>query len=178
MRLVGLDLSLTSTGVALAPTLDIPEGTAVFRPKALAGMARIAWLRRRIMPLCWDADLVVIEDYAFSRQASRAHALGELGGAIRLALFDADVRYVDVAPTTRAKYATGKGNSGKAVVVSSVSAKTGRTFAYDDEVDAFVLREMALAQYGQPCEIPPTNQAQRDALAAVEWPDLREPSHV
>ena len=112
---------------------------------------------------------VVIEGYSHG-STHGAHHLGELGGTIRLALWDAAIPYIDVAPTARAKYATGRGNAAKHLVISELSARTGRAFLDDNQADAWILRAMALDAYGWPAiDVPKTH---RDALTGVSWPDL------
>ena len=162
-QIVGIDPSLTATGIAL------PDGTTLTIRTNLRSMERLAEIRSTILGLAFEIDLVVIEGYSYG-SGHGAHQLGELGGTIRLALWDAAIPYVDVAPTGRAKYATGRGNAGKSLVVSELSARTGRTFHDDNQADAYILRAMALEHYGHPCiDVPKTH---RDALTAITWPEL------
>lgn len=71
---------------------------------------------------------------------------------------------------TAAKYATGRGNAPKQLVVSEISARTGRTFPDDNQVDAWILRAMALDAYGFPCiDVP---KSHRDALNGLTWPQI------
>jgi len=147
MDVVGVDLSLTSTGVAT------PSGTSAVSV-ASTGVARLVGIRDSVMSLVLSCDnpLVMVEGYSFSSRNSHAHALGELGGVFRVALFEARVPYVDVPPTCRAKFATGKGNAGKSEVVSSVSARTGIVWSgkgAEDMCDAWILQEMGLALLGR-----------------------------
>ena len=99
-KIVGLDLSLTASGIARAhldgtPNLDVVKTT-------LKGMARLNHLEHEVAWVVGDSDchvdLVVIEGYAFGRPNQAAH-LGELGGAIRLALWSRQIPYVDVPPS-------------------------------------------------------------------------------
>ena len=95
-----------------------------------------------------EKPIVAVEGYAFAKRSSHAHAQGELGGIVRLQLYRAEIPFIEIPPTNRAKFATGKGNANKAEVVSYVSAKTGIVWSgsgADDECDAWVLREMLVA---------------------------------
>jgi crossover junction endodeoxyribonuclease RuvC len=185
MNIIGLDLSLARTGVATA------SGTGVLRVAA-SGMHRLAALRNEILDICGTsdasltdrADLVVIEGYSMgtARQQSHAHALGELGGVVRLALFEEGIPFVDVAPAALKKYATGKGNANKGQVLEAASKRSGLDFAGDDNrADAWWLRQMGLAwMWGEPpaqtqtafmegyIRMPTTHQV---ALVAVKWPE-------
>lgn len=181
MRIIGLDLSLTSTGVANE------NGQRTLKAQT-TGMKRLVKLRDEAlrsahMPtqrfdqfgcfkgFCHDhVDLVVIEGYSMgtARQSSHAHGLGELGGVVRLALFEAGIPYVDIAPASLKKYATGKGNASKDLVYGEAIRRLGYTGQSNDEADAMWLRAMALDAYGEPIVKMPA--ANRTALDAIRWP--------
>ena len=140
---IGLDLSLTSTGIAM------PDGSTDVISVNQKDVLRLISLRNAIMEKInqYKHPIVVLEGYSFAQRNSNAHSLGELGGVVKTALVEADCTLVVVAPTQRAKFATGKGNASKAEVVSSISARTGIVWSgkgADDKVDAWILREMAL----------------------------------
>ena len=158
---VGLDLSLTSSGVA---TRD----RAFTLPTTLRGVERLAHLRSTILSLVGPLDLVVIEGYSYGSRSSQAHALGELGGVIRLALHEGGIRYVIVPPKSVKKYATGKGNAGKEEMLTEAVRRLGYAGHSNDEADALWLRAMALDALGAPFVKMP--EAHRIALTAIEWP--------
>lgn len=166
-HVIGLDLSLTSTGIAHG---DVTES---FQPKT-KGMQRLHDILSEVVDVVMGLPdpFVVVEGYSFSSRNSHAHALGELGGVIRFHLWQRQIPYVDVPPTCRAKFATGKGNAAKAEVVSAVSARTGLLWSgkgAEDECDAWVLQEMGLARLGTPRHQWPT--ANTAALNTIEWPE-------
>lgn len=166
-NVVGLDLSLTSTGVALS------NGTHVIKGKG-TGPGRLSGLRLDIMELVDSSGqnpLVVIEGYSFAQRNSNAHSMGELGGVIKLALYEEDIATVLVPPTVRAKFATGRGNASKSEVVSAVSARTKIVWegpGADDQCDAWVLQEMGLTHLGASRYKWPAKNL--EALESVEWP--------
>ena len=171
MNVVGLDLSLTATGIATE------AGTEVLRTD-LRGCERLAWLHEQVILRAtgqWAgegrADLVVLEDYAYSR-ANQAHQIGELHGVIRLALHEAEIPVALVAPTARAKYATGKGNAGKAEVLAAAIRRLGYGGHDDNEADALWLRQMAIDHYGLTLPSAPMPAANREALSKVDWPEI------
>lgn len=164
-EIIGLDLSLTSTGIAT------PQGTYVVSSKA-KGDERIDYIVSQVL---MEASLFrpayfVIEGYAFAKRTSYVFAQGELGGVVKRELRLQGIPFVLVPPTVRAKFATGRGNAGKSEVVSSISAKLGKVFSgggADDEVDAWVLREMGLQHFGlSKLKWPAKNM---EALEKVEW---------
>lgn len=124
-------------------------------------------------------DCVIIEGYSFGSRNSQAHSIGELGGCVRMKLWESGVLFIDIPPTVRAKFATGKGNAGKTEVISSISSKTGKTFSgggADDECDAWVLEQMALT-YLNKSEFSWTKE-QMSALSKVDWSPLSATDYV
>lgn len=166
--IMGLDLSLTSTGVSCdGDTSTISVGSK--------GAQRLFDIQGRLRSELSAKGLpgVVVEGYSFASRNSQAHAIGELGGVVRLLLHTLDIPYVEVPPTVRAKFATGKGNAGKHEVVSAVSARTGIFWSgkgADDECDAFILEEMGRVAIGRGrYEWPAEN---RQALIKIDWSEL------
>ena len=160
MKIVGVDPSLSSTGVALADDTFATISTSAKGPK------RLEAIRDQLLKLADGCDIVVIEGYSMgSHQGS--HQLGELGGVLRLALWEAGIPYVEVAPTRLKKWATGKGNAPK----DQVLAKAARRWAgvsNNDEADAAWLRDMGCAHYVSSS----LSKAHADILAQVDWPEL------
>lgn len=162
---VGIDPSLTSTGLscgAVSSTISTK-----FR-----GAERLSVVSSTVVEFCayMSADFVVIEGYSFGSRNSQAHSIGEMGGCIRMRLWESGMPFVDVAPTSRAKFATGRGNASKNEVVSAVSAKTGRIFSGAggvDECDAWILEEIGLVACGTPRYQWP--QAQTSVIEKVDW---------
>lgn len=173
IRVLGLDLSLTATGVAH------PDGSTSTLHCAAHGMARLAelqndvWERAALPFTIRDVDLVVIEGYAMGTgRQSHSYAIGELGGVIRLQFYEECVPYVDVPPACLKKYATGKGNASKDDVFAEAIRRLGYAGRSKDEADALWLRAMALDHYGQPEVVMP--MAHRGGLGNLDWPNLHK----
>lgn len=170
MKLVGLDLSLTSTGVS-------SDGKTLAISSKLKETERLIDIRNQLDVLIGDVGVegAVIEGYAFSARNSQAHKIGELGGVVRVLLHERNIPFVNVPPTNRAKFATGRGNASKAEVISAVSARTGLIWSgksADDECDAWLLEEMGLQALGIGRYSWP--EANMSALKNVEWSPLQE----
>lgn len=162
---VGLDLSLTSTGVAVG----IATSTI---STSFKGPRRLMEISGRISTLLSTLShpVVVLEGYSMASKNSQAHSIGELGGVVRVALFSTGVPYVTVPPTCRAKFATGRGNASKSEVVSAVSARTGQIWSgpgADDQCDAWILQEMGMTWLGFPRFDWP--KANLGGLDKVDW---------
>lgn len=133
MRIVGLDVSITSTGVVvfdLDDNLDVVDKTFFgFVTKKYQDkdthlhyykndqfpnyIERTKALQNKIFDVIGDCvDYASIEDYAFSGTGKTFH-IGEFTGKLKERLYDngASIRLTD--PTSLKKFATGNGNSGK-----------------------------------------------------------------
>lgn len=144
---MGLDLSLSSTGWSTG------QEKGVIAPKT-TGTQRLVDIAENLKELIrfYKVSAVVIEGYAFAARSGQAFSIGELGGVVRYLLCGMNVPFVVIPPTTRAKFATGRGNAAKSEVVSAVSARTGIVWSgpgADDMCDAWILEEMALLWKGE-----------------------------
>ena len=162
-RVCGLDLSLQQTGYAT------PDGDhGLIRPSSRSGIERLAWIRNQVMKIEHDhrVELFAIEGYSYGSKGRAVFNIGELGGVIRTALWDAGVPYVDVPPATLKKYACGKGNANKDLVRDAARDRMGLTAGVsNDECDAVWLRALVLEALGCPVvEVPKTHRAALDAL--------------
>jgi Holliday junction resolvasome RuvABC endonuclease subunit len=162
---IGLDLSLTSTGLSVGNIREVIKSKN-------KGPERLYDISKRIIEIVSNINkpVAIIEGYAFASRNSQAHAIVELGGVVRLALWHNNTPYIEVPPTCRAKFATGKGNASKNEVISAISAKTGIVWGNpgaDDKCDAWILEEMAFAYLKKPRYFwPETNMS---ALAKIDW---------
>lgn len=171
MRVIGIDPSLTATGVADADgalftiTSKPDDGTVADRAR------RIATITAHLRPhRLTDAHLVVIEGPAFSRQGHAwVHLRAGLWWRIVGLLHSAGVPVAEVTPTALKKYATGKGNADKSDMRMALYKRAGLDVPSDDEVDAWWLRQMGLAHLGDPDAVP-LPQTHLSALDKVVWP--------
>lgn len=171
MRVIGIDPSLTATGVAdadggLHTIASKPDdGTVADRAR------RIATITAHLRPhRLTDAHLVVIEGPAFSRQGQAGvHLRAGLWWRIVGLLHSAGVPVAEVSPSALKKYATGKGNADKSDMRMALYKRAGLDVSSDDEVDAWWLRQMGLAHLGDPDAVP-LPQTHLSALDKVVWP--------
>lgn len=173
MNLLGLDISLTSTGYS-------HDGFTGLISVKSRGPERLHQITRTVIDICLEyaIDVVILEGYSFASRNSQAHSIGELGGCIRMSLWVDNIPYIEVPPTSRAKFATGKGNSGKSEVISAISSKTGMLFSgagADDECDAWVLEQMGLTKLGQ--SKYQWTKEQLSALDKIDWSPIDGGKH-
>lgn len=167
MKIVSFDLSLRRTGFADGGSV----GTFVTDD---VGMKRLLRIKNWVLRMSFKADLVVLEGYAHHAQSSSILSLAELGGVVRLALYEADQLYVEVPPTVLKKYATGSGNANKQHVMSQAWQKLEYRGHDDNEADALWLRTMALDHYGLFDANKLIPKAQRSVLEKINWPTIPE----
>jgi Holliday junction resolvasome RuvABC endonuclease subunit len=152
MRILGLDLSLRSTGYCLLDDDWVVWHGVVGSDHA--GVERLAmfdnWIRltlgiahlgriavsRFSDPI--NLDHVAIEGYSFASQF-RGPELGELGGVIKLAIHQARIPMTIVPPSTWKKTLCGKGNVDKRQASVEISKRYAVEFAKEDTLDAWAV---------------------------------------
>jgi crossover junction endodeoxyribonuclease RuvC len=182
-RVVGLDLSLTSTGVA---TITDPGTIEVEQLRTTAtGYARFDYLVERIGKAVRGATLVVIEGPAYAvpaAQAGKAHERAGLWHYVGFDLWFHGTPVAVVVPMGRAKYATGNGRANKVAVLSEMRRRFPHLLIPgDDAADALALAAMGARYLGFPVDHvePDTDadvkveRARTSAFNAVEWPSTR-----
>lgn len=140
MNVLGLDLSLVSTGWAR------PNGESGVIVSSQKGMARIADIEALLTEVgLYRASLVVIEGYSFASKGRAIISLGELGGVIRYELFMDNTPFIDVPPTMVKKFASGRGNAKKDEMRLEVYKRWSVEFKTEHQVDAYVLAKIGEA---------------------------------
>lgn len=149
MRIASLDNSTKRIGYADADgglhSITVAAG-AEDKPRRLHQMATALTLELRRHPPF--PDLIIVEGYVpNSPNRWSLIRLGELGGVVRLRLFELDIPFVEIPPPSVKKFATGKGNAGKDQMVAAAEALDAHV-RNDDEADAFHLRRFGLCAHG------------------------------
>lgn len=171
---VGLDLSMTATGVALVDRM-LGARTLLEKSKGTRAddiptrRARLRDLADRILAHTAGADLVAIEQPAYSQAAGAgSHDRSGLWWLVVDGLVDAGLPVVQVSPSSRPTYATGKGNAGKDAVIIAVTRRYwGVDVTDNNEADALVLAAMGARLMGRPIEdsLPQSHLRAMDKLA-------------
>ena len=176
----GIDPS-TKTGWAVAHQDTVNDVGTMLYPvtpgddrSVAARVLRLTMPTRELIAKLGRPAVVCIEAYSMGSNGANHSLLIEIGYEIRRCLtsMDCNPRVYEVAPTTLKKWATGKGNSDKVAIASSLAKRFGVEFANDNESDAFALAMMA-AQIGGECE--PSTDFQREAIATVVGGAIKKP---
>jgi crossover junction endodeoxyribonuclease RuvC len=152
IRSLGVDLSTVATGVVLLrehglqPLVEME--TEIKRPE-YTGWRQKASIVQAIMQIVQDhkPDRIVLEGYSLNmKHASSVVPLVELGGLLRFMLHLDGLSWYDPRATEVKKFATGKGNSPKEVVMMHVLKRWKHESMTNNTADAYVCAAMGLAQ--------------------------------
>jgi Holliday junction resolvasome RuvABC endonuclease subunit len=178
-RVVGIDLSLTGTGLAAVGTLTV-GGSADLAVRTIKSTGRkddtLRQRRERIYQIASSvarfaqgAQLAVIEGPSFmSKGGSNWDRAGLWWSVVDLLMLEP----IDIAvapPTVVKKFAAGKGNADKTAVAGGIVRLWGErcSASNDNEYDALTLATMGAQRLGIPGV--PTRAHHEAALASVAW---------
>ena len=179
MNVVGIDLSLTGTGLAFINN-DITVRTISSKGRATATITeryeRVSAHANRIVANILDGlpngpRLAVLEQPAQSKGALPGQL--DSHGLWWLVMYwlRNEMPVAHVSPSTRPVYATGKGNAGKDAVLAAVVRRYPNVpVANNNEADALILAAMGARWAGTPIDNP-LPQTHLRAMTAPQWPD-------
>lgn len=146
---LGIDPSLTATALCCIENGE-PAYWHEYKPKA-KGMERLDWLFSKVSDVTGGPfvvkrppiNLIAIEGYSYASAGRAVINMGELGGILRLLLYWSGHMWLEVAPPTLKKFATGKGNAPKDSIMLQVYKRWGFEAESNNVADAFVLSKIA-----------------------------------
>lgn len=151
MRILGLDLSLRSTGYVLLDDDQVVWHGCV--GDDTPGLARLwmfdRWIRRNLesvqptghAPIPRRPDHVALEGYSYGspQGKTQAFSLGELGGIVKLAIHQADIPIHIIPSGTWKKELCGNGSLDKTRSAVELFKRYGVEFARQDTLDAWAV---------------------------------------
>ena len=95
------------------------------KPDYVSQEERFDWISTWALSqvLCYNPDLVVLEDYSFGSKGRVFH-IAENTGILKWKLWNSELEYHVVPPTVIKKFATGKGNANKEMMYESFLEET------------------------------------------------------
>lgn len=172
MNVLGIDLSLTGTGLAILTdnglTFHEPELPKIYPRaercmtewgnshwyfgylvKSVAADTPTRWkaILQAVLQCAQSCDQIVIENYAFGAPF-RLAPLAELGGIVRFHLNNLGFTPLMIAPSTLKKFVTGKGNADKNVMLKEIYRRYHVDVDDDNMADAFALARLGQALKG------------------------------
>lgn len=173
-RVIGIDLSLTSTGVALpdGEVETIRTGPGDHLADQHDRLIHIVHeIDRRSAIGTYDSpDLAVVEGPSYGSSGAGTWDRAGLWWLVIDRLFNEAVPVAVVPPAVLKRYATGKGTATKPDMRVALLTRTGVDLRDDNQVDAVWLRAMGLDHLGHPpVDLP---KVQREAIDKVTWPEV------
>jgi Holliday junction resolvasome RuvABC endonuclease subunit len=170
LRIAGLDLSITATGIA-----DINGVTSTVGGDAKLGDNRLVKIRTAVSHLAAGGgiDVAIIED--LPRGGMGGATTGMVQGVVRELLTRLGVPYILVSPATLKMYATGKGTATKSDMRMKLFQRFGIDIPDDNQADAWWLRALGHDLYGQPLtqingstDLPKSHRRALDKVTKIE----------
>ena len=167
MRIIGIDPSLTATGVALIDT-NYPDHihTETIRSTKTGNtithrLTRFGAVANKILDtIPTGLDLAIIEGPAYSAHGAGTWDRAGMWWNIARILHRLDIPTIEVPPATRCQYATGRGNADKDVVMLSAARRYPHAPIEDNnQADAVILAAIGARLTGNPIDdpLPKTN---------------------
>lgn len=174
-RIVGVDLSLTSTGIAAIVDGE-PHWMVTLVSKGHRGDSvpqraqRLKTIADEVWGQVYDADLTVIEGPSFSSNGAGTWDRAGLWWLVMNQLQAEGQRVAIAPPTVVKKFAAGKGNADKSAVAAGLARLWPEALAANNnEWDALALATMGAQSVGMQV---PKRAHHADCLAKVEWPPI------
>jgi crossover junction endodeoxyribonuclease RuvC len=157
MNVIGLDLSLSSTGVASSlGWVDRikPKTTGLTRMREIVAAIHMFTSTSAI-------GLVVVEGPSFGSVTGSQHERGGLWWMVVEAIDRRGIPWMQVPPAVLKKYATGRGNAPKdEVLAAAIRRFPESAIRGNDEADALWLAAIGAQLSGEPmCSMPAVNCA-------------------
>lgn len=169
MKVLGIDLSLTMTGLAAITVEGFwrEATTGTIDPGKRKAHERLDFILEKVRWAALGTDLIVMEGVSYG-SFDKEKALAGAWWIVKHALHESGHRVATIPPSTLKQYATGKGNALKREVMAAVEG-WGFKPRDDNEADALALASAGLRWLGEPIEKVPV--AQQDALLKARWPE-------
>lgn len=151
MKIVGIDLSLTGTGIIVLENGAIVHQSLIKSKTTTGFVDEVKRLRRIVDEIMVTVKqeapyLVLIEGLAFmARNTTALVQLAGLNYLLRSSLVDNSIPFIIVAPSTLKKFVTGKGSGPKDVMMLETFKRWGVTLVDNNICDAYGLAKIGEA---------------------------------
>lgn len=158
MLIVGIDPSLTATGIIVLRDGKVELAETTKNRPDLGTIERVKLIRERIIDITenlsdgkqWQApDLIVIEGFSYGSKGRSVFDIAYLGWRIREDLErlkeQDNIPWLEVPPSQLKKFATGQGNTNKEIILQQVYKRWGYETHDNNIADAYVLAQIGRA---------------------------------
>jgi len=155
---IGIDLSFSGTGVVILDSDGKIFKQFLFETKhdeedIYDIEKRMIEIKDKISNVLEDDyDKIVvayIENISFGSQGRGADQLAALNYFIRIFLYEKQINFYMIAPTSLKKYVTGKGQCKKNLMLKEVYKRWGEDFDDDNIADSYSLARMAVDDFNR-----------------------------
>lgn len=166
MAFLGMDQSLNGTGLCLLSREREVKHLSTVAPGKRVGPERLAFIKSSVAALL-EANVVFVsmEGYSYN-SVGRVFELGEVGGVLKLLIFESNLPLLVVPPASLKLFAAGNANAEKEDMVAAAEA-AGVGVSDDNQADAYFL---ALISWFLQTGAEPETRAQGDVLHALKEP--------
>lgn len=184
MTVMGIDLSLTCTGIAIMTGGTLQTHTVRSRGKSDASLSERA-TRLRFMALDLELHVikikprvVVIEGPSYNSRHGHPHDRSGLWWMVVSALQHRAIPVTEVPPMCRAKYGTGDGRANKDQVLYAARTRWGYEGCDHNEADAVILAAMGARVLGctKDDDLPVTHLSAMEKIRWTTYPQALSPS--
>lgn len=166
MLIIGIDPSLTSTGIVVLRNGKVELAETTKNKPELGTIKRVTDIRFQIGSIIdnletkekWDnkwqaPDLITIEGFSYGSKGRSVFDIAYLGWRIREELerlrTEDNIPWLEVPPSQLKKFATGQGNANKEIILQQVYKRWGVEFSDNNQADAYVLAQIGRAYLGE-----------------------------
>jgi len=138
--ILGIDQSLVESGVTIKKsTGDYCHFTIT--PKKLKGIERLYYIKRKFLTILQanQPAFIVMEGYSFASKGRGIFDLGELGGVLKITIYQERIPLYIVEPATLKKFVTGGGKAKKEEMLLKIYKRWGAEFDNNNLADSFAL---------------------------------------
>lgn len=165
MRISAFDLSLTGTGYATySDRFSAIAYHTITPPKGMVGLERLDWICKEVVSLAQGTEFIVFEGFSFGSNDPGTQERIGLAFLLRHWCWKQQIPFLCVAPTQVKKFATGRGNAEKSLIMREVFRRWNVEARNDNEADAVTLLQIGRCLAG---EIQPETVPQREVLEAL-----------
>ena len=146
---VGVDHSFNGTAIIVIDKEGCIVENILYKSKGNNDVEKLIDIENKIsfVPNIISLERVYIEAPSLHSKGTNALQMGALHYMIATYLHKHKVNYKAIEPTKLKKFATGKGNAKKELMLLNVYKKWGISFENNNSADAYSLARMALEEY-------------------------------
>lgn len=167
--IIGLDLSLTGTGVAVLQPDGALNLTTLRTPPRPSVEERLVEAAGAALSYTQPGDIVIVEGPAMHAMGAAVVQIFGLNMLVRCSLHRRGNQFHVVSPNTLKLFAAGNGHAKKSEMMREVWKRWNVNAADDNQADAAALAYLGACITGQ---MAPANDAQRRAVASVLTPKV------